>query len=177
MTTEGLNRPFVDIADTITAETLDFYTDATKGETLGMGGIFKNQWYFAKWEHDYIKRCDPSIEYLELLGVCMGVFIWAHQLKHRRIILFCDNQTVATMINKTTSKCKNCMLLIRKLVLLSLKLDMQIFCKWVPGKNNEKSDMLSRQKIDLFKKKFLTMDKFLCRLHDDLWPASKIWVN
>ena len=80
--TKGLNRPFVDISDTLTVGTLDFYTDATKGESLGMGGIFKNQWYFAKWEHDYIKQFNPSIEYLELLGVCMGVFIWADKLKH-----------------------------------------------------------------------------------------------
>ena len=173
----GINRPFMDMSEVTTAEVLDFYSDATKGHKLGMGGIFNKQWYFAQWEEGYIEQYDPSIEYLELLAVCMSVHIWAKQLQHRRIILFCDYQSVVSMINNMTAGCHNCMVLIRKLVLLNLKMDTNIFCPWVKGVSNRKSDMLSRQKITQFKQAFPKMDEKPEDLHQDLWPASKLWVN
>ena len=137
--------------------------------------FFGKKWFFAKWEDQYIHKFNPSIEYLELLGVCMAVHIWQDLLKHRRIILFCDNQSVMTMINNTTSKCRNCMILIRKLVLLSLKLDTRVFCRWVRGKSNVESDMLSRQKISQFKKQFPDMEDEPSPLSKELWPVSVIW--
>ena len=68
-------RPFVDLGLTLSAEVLDLFTDAAKGESLGMGGVFGRHWFFARWEPEYIKTHNPSIEYLELLGVCTAVFI------------------------------------------------------------------------------------------------------
>ena len=126
-----LCRPFIDMEVTLHAETLQFFTDAAKGEKLGIGGVFGRAWYIAKWEPGFIKRCDPSIEYLELLAVCMGVFCWAENLKNKRFVMFCDNQSIVTMINDTTSSCKNCMYLIRRLVLKCLEFNMRIFCHWI----------------------------------------------
>ena len=181
-THRGLNRPFIDLNNKLSAETLSFYTDAAKGESLGIGGIFgPYHWYFAQWEPGFIKTCDPSIKYLELLGVCIAVFMWIDELKNRRIVLHCDNQSVVTMINNTTAKCKNCMFLIRKLVLLSLKANTRVFCKWVRGKSNEKADLLSRQKISQFKllnkQQEYPIDREPTVLPTELWPASKYWIK
>ena len=177
----GLNRPFVDISDRVTAETLNFFTDAAKGESLGIGGIFGHRWYFAQWEPGFITDCNPSIEYLELLGVCLAVHIWNRYLINRRIVLFCDNQSVVTMINNMTAKCKNCMILIQKLVLLQLHNNTRVFCRWIRGKFNVESDMLSRQKISQFKEcmkeQGRTIDAEPTPLQPELWPVSKIWVK
>ena len=64
-TDRGLNQPFVDISDRVSAETLNLFTDAGKGESLGIGGIFGHRWFFAQWEPGFITDCNPSIEYLE----------------------------------------------------------------------------------------------------------------
>ena len=125
-------RPFIDLDTSLNAEILDLYTDAAKGENLGMGGVFNRHWFFAKWEPGFIRENDPSIEYLELLGVCTVMFIWAKShLSNRRIVLFCDNQPIVQMVNSTSAKCPNCMLLIRKLTLLSLSINTRVFAKWV----------------------------------------------
>ena len=125
---KGICRPFIDLSKTLTAEILDFYTDSAKGENLGMGGIFNKHWFFAKWEVGYIKKFDPSIEYLELLAVTVGIYLLGGKyLRNKRIVVFCDNQAVVNMINSTASKCKNCMNLIRKMTLVGLNYNLRVF--------------------------------------------------
>ena len=72
---------------------LCFYTDSSANRRLGCGGIFNRDWFVLKWECDYIEKCKPSIEYLELYGVCAGVLTWKHKLANLRVIVFCDNKT------------------------------------------------------------------------------------
>ena len=134
---------------------------------------------FAQWEQNYIYKFDLSIEYLELLGVCMAVFAWSKELRDRRYVVFCDNQSVMTMINNTSAKCVNCMVLIRLLTLRSLIFNMRVFAKWVPGAANVRSDLLSHQKISKFKEimKYQQTDALPTTLPAELWPASKLWIT
>ena len=82
-------RPFVDLNAFQSARQLDFYMDATKNPELGMGGVFDTHWFFAKWEPGFVETNNLSIEYLELLAVCTGVYIWGKQhLKNSRIVVF-----------------------------------------------------------------------------------------
>ena len=174
---KGICCPFCDMEEKLNAEQLDFYSDAAKGAELGLGAVFGQQWLFAKWEASFIKQMDPSIEYLELLGICMGVFAWSERLRNRRIIMFCNNQAVVNMVNNTSSSCKNCMVLIRKLTLRSLNFNFRIFCHWVHGSENIRADFLSRQKIQEFLKLPGKKDQFPTELLEELWPVSKIWIN
>ena len=171
-------RPFVDLNKKLDATHVGFYSDAAKGENLGIGAIFQNKfWLFAKWEAGYIRKFDPSIEYLELLGVCMGVFAWSSALRNLRIIVWCDNQSVVSMLNSTALSCKHCMILIRKLTLRSLQYNMRIFARWVSGKSNVRSDLLSCQKISKFKALSPQFNSPPTKLPEELWPASRIWEN
>ena len=131
---KGICRPFIDLDTVLDAKVLDFYTDAAKGHLLGVGGMYNKKWIFAQWEPGYIEAYNPSIEYLELFGICLAYFAWAQDLQNKRIVLFCDNQSVVTMVNSTSSKCKQCMVLIRMLTLKCLHYNTRIFCRWVPGK-------------------------------------------
>ena len=100
-----LCRPYVDLFAFDTSVVLPFYSDASKKDSLGFGIYFNQQWAYGTWEPGYIKNCNPSIEYLELFALCVGIFIWQEQLKDCRIIIHCDNQAVVNMVNQTTSSC------------------------------------------------------------------------
>ena len=71
----------------------------------------------------------PSIEYLELYGVAVAVRLWLKKFKNSNIVLFCDNEAVVHMINNSAAKCKNCMALIRIIVLEGMIRNTRIFCQ------------------------------------------------
>ena len=119
--TAVVNRPMVDLSKTETSEILNFYSDSSANPKLGFGCIFKNEWIFEQWEPEFIVTNSPSIKYLELFGLCAGVFTWENQLKNRRITVFCDNQSVMEMVNSGVSTCKNCMFLLRMFTLNNLQ--------------------------------------------------------
>ena len=114
-------RPFTDFSETTDAEELDFFTDSSRNFELGCGGVYGKQWFFSGWDPLFMKKAQPSIAYHELYAVAVGIYLWLHKFKNRTIILFCDNQGAVQMINQSTSNCKNCMVLIRLIVLESLK--------------------------------------------------------
>ena len=171
--------PFLDLHALESADTLDFYSDAAKGVNLGFGAVFEHRWLFGQWEPGFITTCDPSIEYLELFGVCAAIFAWSSHLQNRRIVLFYDNQSVVAMLNNSTSSCKNCIILIRLLTLRSLIFNFRVFCRWVKGSCNARSDLFSRQKVHKFKQLTQTgrRDVLPTELQVELWPLSKLWIN
>ena len=168
-------RPFIDLNRTLKADVLRFFTDAAKGKNLGFGGIFGNHWIIGKWEAGFIAKEDPSIEFLELYGVMVAVVAWAGKLRNQRIVLFCDNSSVVSMINNMTSSCKQCMKLIRLLTLESLKNNMRVFARWVRGSLNQEADFLSRQEVTKFKAIMLDAEEKPAKLPKLLWPLSKFW--
>ena len=168
-------RPFLNFGLIQNADELNWFTDAAKGEDKGCGGICDNKWFAIQWQEGFIKKYDPSIAFLELYGVVVSVLNWLEDFSDHRIVLFCDNESVVHMINQNTSSCKFCLALIRILVLESLKFNTRIFAKHVSGFSNNLADMLSRGKIDQFRR--LTKNRF--RQQNDgvdvrLWPVEKI---
>ena len=176
----NLCHPFADWSNCfVTSQQLDFWTDASKGVAKGFGCVFGNWFAWGQWEDGYIKQFDPSIEYLELFALCVGVFTWRDLdlLKNKRIVIFCDNQAVVEMVNKTTSSCKNCMILLRKLVLLNIQDNRRIFVRYICSAENLRSDALSRLKFDTYFRISPGSLKFPDPLPEELWPASKLWVK
>ena len=171
-------RPFYDFTADIYADQVKFYTDASGNYKLGAGGICQRSWFYLQWDHDFMTRARPSIEYLELYAVAVGVLNWIHRFQNRRIILFCDNISVVYMLNRSTSSCKNCLVLIRIIVLESLRNNARVFANYVNTKSNTLADSLSRLNLKKFVK--------LARKHFELerspipaalWPMEKLWIN
>ena len=158
-----------------TADEVDVYSDASKNPDLGMGGVCGKSWMFKQWERHFIIEEDPSIEYLELYALLSTVINWIHRFRNKRIIIFCDNMSVVYMVNNTSLKCKNCMVLIRKLVLTSMIYNVRIYARYVSTRENTRADMLSRLKIMAFKQMFKDIDENPTDLPSELWPMSKIW--
>ena len=131
-----------------------------------------------RWDSEFILKNDPSIAYLELYAVTVAVLNWIHKFRNRKIALFCDNMSAVMMINKMTSSCKNCMVLLRIIVLQGLLHNVRITAKHIVGKANTISDHLSR--LRYFKFRRLTGNKYNSHMHpvpEILWPMTKIWVD
>ena len=167
--------PFLDIEDpdhSWSTTYLQFFTDASRNPVFGVGGIFRKEWFFAKWEEGYIQKFQPSIAYLELYALCAGIFIWQNKLWNMRVIVNCDNQTVRDDMNALTSGCKNCMYLIRMLTLNNLQYNRRIFVQYVKSKFNKWVDALSRQKINYFKRIAPPgINRWLEKMPLEIWPA------
>ena len=111
------NRPFMDFSDILTADELNFYTDSSKNPDLGCGGYFNKDYFYIKWSKNFIVENDPSITYLELYAVAVALLSWGERLANTRSIIFCDNIGACAILNFMSSSCKNCMILIRLLVM------------------------------------------------------------
>ena len=111
----------MDFSSYIIATEISMFSDAVKSQDLGYGCVSENSWMYGQWPSDFILNDDPGIAYLELYALTGTLLKWIHHYRNKRVILFCDNQSVVGMVNNTSSSCKNCMVLIRKLVLKCLQ--------------------------------------------------------
>ena len=143
-------RKFMNVDKTRETKEVAFYTDASANKALGCGGYSDEEWFIMQWDEDFIEEFNPSINYLELYAVTIATINWLHKFKNQSITIFCDNMSVVQMINNNTSKCKNCMVLIRIIVLQSLTNNVKLQVKHVEGKLNTFSDLLSRMKYKQF---------------------------
>ena len=130
-----LTRPFLD-AGYFTVEDIDMYSDASRNFELGFGANCGSEWSWGQWDIHFMKKHEPNIEYLELFGVTVAVFNWIKFFKNKRIILYCDNESVVHMINNSSSTCKNCMVLIRIIVFQGLLHNVRMYARHVKTKDN-----------------------------------------
>ena len=138
----NLCRPFMDIDAFATSTQLDFYTDASKSDVKGFGCVYQDAFTWGVWG-GFVKKYDPSIEFLELYALCMGLLMWSDELRDMRVVIFCDNQAVVQMMNNTSSSCPNCLHLIRLIMLNGLTYNRRMVVKYVPTKENGRADALS----------------------------------
>ena len=177
---EVFSRPFMDFKK-CTAKDIDMYSDASRNFSKGVGAYCGPSWSFKKWNQDFMENMQPSIQYLELYGVTVAVLNWIKHFKNRRIYLFCDNDSVVKMINKSSSRCRNCMVLLRLITLEGLIHNVRIFAKHVTSKDNGKADALSRLEFQRFWKlcdeEGSIMDVRPTSIPSQIWPIEKIWLS
>ena len=170
-------RPFMDFSKIWSAEELNFYTDSSKNSSLGMGGYCNSEWFAQPWDKQFIECNNPSIQYLELYVITAGVLAWIHKFRNQRVVIFTDNSSATDMINDSSSSCKNCMVLIRLIVLEVLKWNARIFAKHVRTNENGIADSLSKLQWCRFRKltRKMNMSDWSTPISEEIWPMSKIW--
>ena len=170
-------RQFMDFKTYNYAEKINMFSDATANKLLGFGAICGRSWMFHRWNQSFIDKVQPSIEYLELFALVAGCIQWLDRFQNKKIVLFCDNESVCKIVNKCTSSCKQCMVLIRILVLHSLTLNVRVYAKHLSSKANRDADLLSRMKIVRFKHlnpgKY---EEYPTPVPHQIWPIQKIWL-
>ena len=131
-----------------------------------------------QWPNEF-KDSDPSIQYLELFAQTAGFLAWSDKLANKQVLIYCDNSSVVTMINNTTSSCKNCMVLIRILVYHCLTLNIKLMARHVKTHLNGIADSLSRFQMRRFHEltKGLDLDAKASEIPDSIWPPTKIWLS
>ena len=178
---EFLNHPsvyargFMDFCVTLVADEKSMFSDAAKSWKLGYGAVCYNSWLYGQWESNFIEKYDPSIAYLELNALVATILAWIHRFKNRRVIMFCDNQSIVQMVNATSTSCKHCMTLIRILVLKCLQENVRVLARYVKSQENTAADYLSRLKINKFKSLKSTWEVFPTATPKQLIPVSRFW--
>ena len=169
-------RPFLEF-DRISAMDIDMYSDASRNFSLGVGALCGAEWSIARWDEEFMKKCQPSIAYLELYGIAIAVLNWIYKFKNKKVYLFTDNKSARDMVNSNTSKCRNCMVLIRFIVLESLLWNVRVYAKYVASKDNELCDALSKMNMARFWKHGQHMNQEPKDIPERLWPMDKIWIK
>ena len=170
--------PFSDF-NTEPVQQLIFYSDASRNFSLGFGAFFDKSWMQAWWTKVQItEELNLSIQYLELYAVTAAVITWLHRFQNKKVVIFCDNEAVVNILNNTMSSCKNCMVLVRFVVLQILLYNVKLFVKYVNMKWNEISDSLSHFQNDRFRRltEGLHFEKFPTPVPKELYPVPEIWI-
>ena len=150
------------------------YSDASG--VIGFGAYCGNEWCYGQWDQTFLKQCKPSIEYQELYGVTVRVLLWIRNFPNRAVNLFCDNTSVKDMINNTGSSCKNCMVLLRLIVLEGLLHNVVVKAKYVATDKNGKADALSRLQMERFRSLGPDMNRAPVKIPECIWLVQKIWI-
>lgn len=87
---------------------------------------------------------DVNINFLELVPVYLAMELFSAFLQNRHFVCFTDNTQVRTVINKGVSSNSSCMLLLRKIFWVSVKMNSYVTARYIPGIDNVCADKLSR---------------------------------
>jgi hypothetical protein len=95
------------------------FTDASG--VHGYGAVFEKSWFYGSWNEEWLSY---NITVTKLYPIVLAVGLWRERLANRSVCFQCDNEALALMLNKKSSKEKNVMYFLRKLVFLSLKFNI-----------------------------------------------------
>ena len=173
-----VNRPMIDFMEPLgKGHVLPFYSDASADRNLGFGCVFNTNWIQKLWQLGFIDNCQPSIEFLGLYALVAGILTWASKLANGRYVIFCNNMGVVHMVNSLTSSCRQCMVLLRILVLNNLTFNRKVLVRYINTKRNELSDALSRNQMTHFRKLGPDMNEKPDLILIDIWPIDKFWIK
>ncbi|CAG2196116.1 unnamed protein product [Mytilus edulis] len=111
----------------VSSESLKLYSDAA-GVHGGYAAVFGSTWFAGEWPQNMLQL---HITIKELFPIVLAVEIWGHSLSNHKVLFLTDNQAVADIINKTSSRDKILMKLVRRLVLASLKFNIHFKAKHI----------------------------------------------
>ena len=95
--------------------------------------------------------------------------VWASKVCNKQILIYCDNETVVTVINSGTCKNDRIMDVVRSMFFVCAKNNINIFAKHVPGLENEMADALSRLQGDRFAQLLPTAKKHPSAIPSTIW--------
>lgn len=93
-------------------------------------------------------------------------------MSNQCVALFTDNAALVDIINKQTSKHPMIMILVRDLVLTSLRHNILFRAYHVPGVDNTRADLISRLQIVDFRKAFPDADPEPTHVPETLLPQK-----
>jgi len=137
----------------ISNDTLQLYTDSAGSMSLGCSAYFAGHYVQFRWpEHFAHSPFVRDISFLELIPIVLAMFVWAPMFVNKKILLRIDNLALVAIVNKRTSKLKHVMKLVRPLVLMLMRFNIQVRALHIEGKLNDIADSLSRFQMGRFRR-------------------------
>lgn len=123
------------------------FTDASG--SIGFGGFFGSKWFYGTWNDNFWKK--KSIAVLELYPIFLAIQLFSSIFSDRVVLVCTDNMAVMRVLNKLYTPDPYMSPMVKKVALTCMQNNIFIHAKHVPGAKNTLADMLSRQRVDLFK--------------------------
>ena len=150
---------------------LQLYTDAAG--SIGFGGYLAGQWFKISTkklpDQNINQKNGILIAWQELYPIYLACCLWGSQWTSKRIVFFCDNESIVQVLNQKTSKSAKIMDLLRPIVLCTLTNNFMFTAKHVRRIDNGIADSLSRFQMDHFKQLALLASPLPCVI-----PSSMI---
>jgi len=152
-------------------ETLELHTDASGA--LGYGGIFKSKWFSGPWEpHQKLGEPGISIAWPELFALVVACHLWGEHFSNKRILFYCDNESVVSIFNSKRSRIPRVMDLVRHWTFLTLKYNIYIQVQHIAGKINEIADSHSRFQFKRFRMLAPYADPSPCPVYRNFYKSE-----
>lgn len=125
---------------------------------VGAGGIWKQgKQYYRCLFPDHVLQ-GASICHLELWALIVALKLWSPQLDGKAIVVQCDNQAVAELINSGRAKDVQLQQGLREVCFLAATGGFEILAEFIPGVDNRIPDLLSRWSLgEKFRAEFRRM--------------------
>ena len=151
----------------LSSSVLSLYTDAAA--SLGYGAVYSSYWFYGEFPPQCRKL---NITLLELYPIVIAVNVWGHLWQNHCVRFYTDNQALVYILNRTTSKDKHIMKLVRCLVLACLKYNVMFESVHVSGCKNVLADSLSRLQVQEFRRLSPSSKRIPTKVPDNLLPAN-----
>ena len=110
----------------------------------GMGGCWNSQVYSVPIERNYKNF---TIVHLEMLNLLVAMRLWADHWSSQKVVLFCDNQAVISVLNNGRTNDRTLTAIARNIQMIAAIKDINLNVVHILGKNNTVADLLSRWDI------------------------------
>ena len=142
---------------------MELFTDASD---LGLGCVFGNKWTFAEWPETWK---GTSINAREAFAIWAAVRVWGRGWRNGQVVIHTDSRVITDVWKTGTCKDRDVMRVIRPLFMYGAKINLSITLLHVPGILNTKADLLSRLKVQQFKRQFPRMDGHCTSIPSEVW--------
>ena len=139
-------RSLLDQRRWLEAPGLVLETDAAGG--LGVGAICGHRWLCGAWP-SWLQDTDIGVK--ELVAIVVAVHVWSAVFANRCVIICSDNSGVVASINSQSSRSAMSMRWLRHLFLLTVRNNILVRARHVPGVRNVAADALSRGRTQVFR--------------------------
>ncbi len=155
---------------------MGFFSDAASAS--GWGAYYQGAWTQGRWDPKFIRLYSPSIAWMELYALTVGVLLWSSNFCAKRIVVNCDNKASVAMVNKQTSPYVMSMGLIRLLVHAQLRYHFTLSAQYIKGEDKTVADALSHFQEGHFQELCPHEESAPTPPPPFLWPlSSAIWMQ
>jgi hypothetical protein len=116
----------------------------TDASSEGGGGYYNGDYFYINWPLDLPAFAVTHINVKEFTAIFLSVCRWCKYFMNRKVIIYCDNSSAVSWINKGTSRIPLVQFMCRILFWISAMFNCAISAKYLPGKQNTIGDACSR---------------------------------